>query len=241
MRQDPVERTLPRFLERAAAAWGDKPLVRFPETVVTYRDLAERAALFAGALQRVGVAPKDTVLIIASNRWEYLEAWWGICLLGAIEVPVNFGLRGKLLAHVLRDCQARVAIIEAAYLSEVEAVLEDVPSLETIILIGEPPRTVKGRQVLGFDTLPRGRPELPPVRHGDVAAIMYTSGSTGPAKGAMLSHNFFLRFGEEKAKHVRSGSDDVIYNCYPLFNLSGQTEAVVTAMCAGASVSRSRA
>lgn len=236
MYQDPVARTLPRLLETTATTWRDRPLVRFPDALVTYRDLAERARLLAGALEQLGVARGDTVLIVMSNRFEYLETWWGICLLGAIEVPVNFGLKGRLLAHVLRDSQARIAVVEAEFLPEVEAVLDDVPLVETIVLVGDRVRAARGRRVIAFDDLPRRSPELPEVRYGDVAAIMYTSGSTGPAKGAMLSHNYFLRFGEEKAKHLRTGPDDVIYNCYPLFNLSGQTEAVLAAMCVGASV-----
>ncbi len=236
MYQDPIARTLPRFLEEAAAAWRDKPLVTFRNAVVTYRDLAERARLVAGALQKLGVGRGDTVLVVASNRWEYLETWWGIAVLGAIEVPVNFGLKGRLLAHVLRDSRAKLALVEAEFVPEVEAVLADVPLIETIVLIGDRVRSIKGRRTMGFDELPRRQPEPSPVRYGDVAAIMYTSGSTGPAKGAMLSHNYFLRFGEEKAKHLRTTSGDLIYNCYPLFNLSGQTEAVVAAMCVGASV-----
>ena len=69
---------------------------------------------------------------------------------------------------------------------------------------------------------------------------MYTSGSTGPAKGVMLSHNYFLRFGEEKSRHLRTGPDDILHNCYPLFNASGQLEAVVAAMIVGASVYQAR-
>jgi carnitine-CoA ligase len=238
--QDPLARTLPSLLQRAAAEWRDKPLVIFPDAVVTYRDLAERARAFAGGLQRLGVRQGDTVLIIAGNRWEYLEAWWGTCLCGAVEVPVNFGLKGRLLQHVLVDSQARVAIVAAEYLPALEAVLGEVPAIETLIIIGDSTRAVAGRRLLGFDEVPRGEADLPAVRYGDLACIMYTSGSTGPAKGAMLSHNYFLRFAEEKARHVRTGPRDVLHNCYPLFNASGQLEAVMTAMTVGASVYQAR-
>ena len=238
--QDPHKRTLPWVLHNAAAAWRDKPLVRFPHAVITYRDLAERAEAFAGALQELEVRKGHTVAIILDNRWEYLEVWWGICLLGAIEVPVNFGLKGKLLQHVLSDSQARVLIVGADFLPAVEAVLDRTPQVSTIVVIGDRMAEIKGRRTVFFDDLPRRRPELSDVRYSDVAAIMYTSGSTGPAKGVMLSHNFFLRFSEEKVRHVRTGPDDVIYNCYPLFNASGQLEAVVAAMLSGGSVYQAR-
>jgi crotonobetaine/carnitine-CoA ligase len=238
--QDPLARTLPTLLRTAVAEWRDKPLVTFPDAVVTYRDLAERARLFAGALQKLGVCKGDTVLIVASNRWEYLEAWWGTCLCGAIEVPVNFGLKGRLLKHVLADSRARVAIVEAEHLPAFESVLDKVPGIDTVVIIGDTAHTIAGRRVLAFRDVPRRQPDLPEIRYGDLACIMYTSGSTGPAKGVMLSHNYFLRFGEEKARHLRTGPGDILYNCYPLFNASGQFEAVMAAMSVGASVYQAR-
>ncbi|MFO1061345.1 MAG: AMP-binding protein [Dongiaceae bacterium] len=234
--QDPRARTLPAILERAAADWGDKPLVLFDDMVVSYRDLWERARLFAGALAALGVRPRDTVAILLSNRWEYLEVWWGICLLGAVEVPVNFGLKGKLLEHVLKDSEAALCITEAAFLPELEPVLAQVPALQRLIVVDERAEAVGGRPALAFRDLPRQASDLPALRYGDLAGIMYTSGSTGAAKGVMLSHNYFLRFGEEKARHLRTGPSDVIHNCYPLFNASGQFEAVMAAMSVGATV-----
>src|SRR5688572_5260205 len=118
--QDPVERTLPSLLEARAADCRDQVLAFFPDHQLTYRDVAERARLFAGALQKLGVSKGDTVAIIVDNRWEYLEIWFGICLLGAIEVPVNHGLKGKLLQHVLDDSRAKVLVVEAEYLQAVE-------------------------------------------------------------------------------------------------------------------------
>jgi L-rhamnose mutarotase len=65
---------------------------------------------------------------------------------------------------------------------------------------------------------------------------MYTSGTTGNAKGVVLPHNYYLHFGEQKARHMRTTSADRIYNVYPMFNASGQCEAVMAAMAVGASV-----
>ena len=237
MFQDPNARTLPSLLQRSAADWGDKPLAIFDDAVLSYRDLNERARLFAGALAALGIKRGDTVAIVLSNRWEYLEVWWGICLLGAIEVPVNVGLKGKLLAHVLHDSLAEIAIVEAGFLREIEAALPQAPGLKRLVVLDDDTlRTVGGRHVIGFDALPRAHTELPPVRYGDLAGVMYTSGSTGSAKGVMLSHNYFLRFGEEKARHLRTGPSDVIHNCYPMFNASGQFEAVMAAMMVGATL-----
>jgi len=238
--QDPILRTLPRALEAAASEWKDKPLVTFPDAVVSYRELLDRTRLFAGALQSLGVTKGDTVAVLLSNRWEYLETWWGICWLGAIEVPVNFGLKGRLLEHVLADSQARVLVTEEQFIPVVEPLLSRQRGLETIVLVGDRTAAIDGRAVITFGDLPRRKVPPAPLRYGDLACIMYTSGSTGPAKGVMLSHNYFLRFGEEKAKHLRTRAADTIYNVYPLFNASGQLEAVMAALLTGASVYQAR-
>lgn len=235
-KNDTEFRTLPALLERSAVDWGTKPLAIFDDVVVTYRDLHERAKRFAVSILGLGVTPGRTVAIMLSNRWEYLEVWWGICLAGAIEVPVNFGLKGKILEHVLKDSLADVLVIEEAFLAEAEHVLARIGNISTLVVVGDRVGAIAGRRTLSFDDLPRGEASLPRRASSDLACIMYTSGSTGSAKGVMLSHNYFLRFGEEKARHLRTTSDDIIHNCYPLFNASGQFEAIMSAMMVGASV-----
>lgn len=229
-------RTLPALLERSAAEWGTKTLAVFDNATISYRDLEERAKRFAASIMALGVRPGQTVAIMLGNRWEYLEVWWGICLAGAIEVPINFGLKGKILEHVLSDSLADMLIVEEEFLPEVEYVLPRLPKLSTLIVVGDRCGPIGRSRTLNFNDLPRGETSLPGVASGDLACIMYTSGSTGSAKGVMLSHNYFLRFGEEKAKHLRTSSQDVIHNCYPLFNASGQFEAIMSAMMVGASV-----
>lgn len=233
---DPTYRSLPALLARSASDWGTKPLAVFDDAVVSYRDLHERAKRFAVSLMALGIVPGKTVAIMLTNRWEYLEVWWGICLAGAIEVPVNFGLKGRILEHVLADSLADILVMEEAFLPEVEGALARLPQLSTLIVVGDDCGPLAGRRTVRFDDLPRGEAGLPSVASSDLACIMYTSGSTGAAKGVMLSHNYFLRFGEEKTRHLRTGSDDVIHNCYPLFNASGQFEAIMSAMMVGATV-----
>lgn len=235
-KNDSEYRTLPALLERSAAEWGTKPLAIFDNAVISYRDLDERAKRFAASLLALGVKPGQTVAIMLGNRWEYLEVWWGICLAGAIEVPVNFGLKGKILEHVLKDSLADVLVIEEAFLAEAEQALARIDNISTLIVVGDRTGAIAGRRTMSFDNLPRGDATLPSRASSDLACIMYTSGSTGSAKGVMLSHNYFLRFGEEKARHLRTTSDDIIHNCYPLFNASGQFEAIMSAMMVGASV-----
>ena len=131
-------------------------------------------------------------------------------------------------------------VVENEFIPTLEAVLPRLPGVKGIIVVGDRESRLANISVSNFDDLPRRSPDLPELTYGDLAAIIYTSGSTGHAKGVMLSHNYFLRFGEEKAKHLRTGPGDVIHNCYPLFNASGQFEAVMAAMVVGATVYQAR-
>lgn len=236
--QDPLGRTLPGYARRAAAEHGANILASFPDGDVTYADLVQRMDSFAGALQIRGVAPGDRVAVVMANRTEWMDVWFGICALGAIEVPVNHDLKGRLLAHCLADCGANLAIVEDCYVDEVLRVVSgsNNSSISTIIVVGDVPKSSPpGVELRSYASLPRRKPELPEVRLGDPACIMYTSGTTGNAKGVVLPHNYFVHFGEQKARHMRTTASDRIYNTYPMFNASGQCEAVMAAMAVGAS------
>lgn len=235
--QDPVGRTLPSTVRRAAEEWGEKTFCIFPNGEVSFSEARARMVQFGGALQSLGVGPGDRVAIVMGNRVEWIDAWFGICAIGAIEVPINQGLRGRLLAHCLADSGARIAVVEEPYLDEILRMSVSTPNLQAVIVVGDEPKGDRSSlRMIGFDQLPRGRMEVPEVRLRSPAAIMYTSGTTGPAKGAVLPHNYFLRFGEEKARHLRTAESDRIYNCYPMFNATGQCETTMVALMTGASV-----
>lgn len=230
-------RTLPNFARAAADKFGPKVLASFPEGDVTYAELVSRMDAFAGSLQALAVLPGDRVAVVMASRPEWMDVWFGICAAGGVEVPINHDLKGRLLAHCLSDCGADLAIVEDRFLDAVLGVLSDADSITTIVVVGEMPATAPvGVQLLSFDALPAREPELPVLGGGDPASIMYTSGTTGNAKGVVLPHNYFLHFGEQKALHMRTTAEDRIYNVYPMFNASGQCEAIMAAMAVGASV-----
>jgi crotonobetaine/carnitine-CoA ligase len=220
---------LPTFARDAAAQFGPNVLASFPGGDITYADLVTRMDACAGALQALGVARGDRVAVVMASRPEWMDVWFGLAALGAIQVPVNHDLKGRLLAHCLSDCGARVAIVEDQYLDVVRAAAP--AALTTLVVVGEAPSGC-----LAFDALPAAEPMLPQLGPGDPIAIMYTSGTTGNAKGVVLPHNYYLHFGEQKALHMRTTAADRIYNVYPMFNASGQCEAVMAAMAVGASV-----
>jgi carnitine-CoA ligase len=233
--EDP--RTLPALARRAAAEHGDRVVAAFPEGGVRYGELVDRMDGFAGALQALGVRAGDRVAVVMASRIEWVDVWFGTCALGAVEVPVNHDLTGPLLGHCLADCGAEIAVVEDRFLDAVLSCLGQAHRIRTIVVVGDVPATAPpGIALLAYDALDRPVPSLPEIAPGDAAAIMYTSGTTGNAKGVVLPHGYFIHFGVQKARHMRTTAEDRIYNVYPMFNASGQCEAVMAAMAVGASV-----
>jgi carnitine-CoA ligase len=214
----PSERTLPRLLERQAERWGDKTLLRAGAEERSFAELRAAAAAQAGALASAGVAPGDRVVVLSENRVEVLELWLGCAWLGAVLVPLNTALRGMQLEHVLADSGAKALAAEPELLERLELVRTKPPLVWTI-----------------GGTLPRRADPLEPaaVRPGDPAAILYTSGTTGPSKGVVCPQAQWYWWAVSTGGVLGIRPDDVLHTTLPLFHTNA-LNAFCQALVAGA-------
>lgn len=204
-----------RFALVGAGAW------------LTAGALLERARRAAGGFRRLGVGRGDPVAIMLGNREEYLVAWFALSLLGAVEVPVNTYLKGTLLHHVLHDSRAEVLVTEAGLVREVERLEHPLADLRTVLSIPSQ----------AWEELCAGPPADPePLTAADPAAVMYTSGTTGEAKGVVCPHGYLMCWADDTARAVRLGPGDVLYTPLPLYHITGQAVNVLAAMLARARV-----
>ncbi|WP_244486945.1 AMP-binding protein [Aurantimonas sp. Leaf443] len=189
------ERTLPALLRRQATRHGSRTLVRFQEGAIGFEDACDLAARSAAALSRAGVRPGDRVALMAGNRSEFIEIVLGCAWAGAVAVPINVASRGDQLEHILRDCGARLVVVEAALCARIAALpLGDLP-LRAAWVIGDPASVdLPGLSVEGL-TRSRDGIEPHPSRPGDTATILYTSGTTGPSKGVCCPHAQYYWWG----------------------------------------------
>ncbi|MFA4929809.1 MAG: AMP-binding protein, partial [Patulibacter sp.] len=111
-----VEQTFPALLERQAAAYGDKPLLRVGDDERSYVAVRDGAARAGAVLTDAGVAPGDRVAIMAGNRVEFLELLLGLAWIGAVAVPLNTAMRGTSFAHAIENSGARLLAIESELL-----------------------------------------------------------------------------------------------------------------------------
>ncbi len=154
---------------------------------VTRAEFAQRVARLAGALQQLGMAPGERVGMLALNSIRYLEYLYGVWWAGGVINPCNFRWNAKEVAQSLDDCTTRILLVDDAFVGEVPVIRAHSTALETIIYCGQG-RAPEG--MLRYESLIAQAQMVPDAgRSGDdLAAVMYTGGTTGSPKGVMLSH-----------------------------------------------------
>lgn len=231
------EWTLPAVLRQRAAAHPDDPFLQFEQgDVISYGAFLKRVEAFAAGLRATGVAKGDRVLLLMDNSVEMIVAWFAANLLGAVEVPVNSALRGRFLEHVVNNSGARIAVVDAKYVKLLADVAPALANLRDLVCLGAPQSDVPWR-IHPFETLPR-EPVGPAeeVSFSDTAAIMYTSGTTGPAKGVVMPHGHMYIFARHMTDALRIGRGDTYMVVLPLFHGNAQIVQVYSALIAGAKV-----
>jgi carnitine-CoA ligase len=236
------EATLAHVLTRRTSDCGDKPWILAGSQAFTYRDIDTLAGRFAAALARLGVARGDTVLLMLNNCIEFIALWCALTKIGAIEVPVNCHYKGRLLAHVIEDSHAHVMIVDEEYLRRLAAITDEITTLTTLVVFGTQQRELDTlapvgtmrllhhRELLGdFD---KSVPVL--LSPSDHAAIMYTSGTTGPSKGVIVTHGHAFEYARGVIEMLEMSSSDVYYAPLPLFHIAGQWAVIYAAAIAGA-------
>ncbi|BBX40680.1 fatty-acid--CoA ligase FadD5 [Mycobacterium simiae] len=208
-------------LERHALMQPQAVALRFMGRTLTWADLQRRVSALAGALSRRGVGFGDRVMILMLNRPEFVEAMLATNMLGAIAVPLNFRFTPSEIGFLVEDCEARVVVTEEVLAPVATGVRQIRPLLDTIVVAGG----ATDDQVLGYEDLinePAGAREPVDVPNDSPALIMYTSGTTGRPKGAVLTHTNLT--GQTMTGLYTNGADinnDVGFIGVPLFHIAG--------------------
>jgi crotonobetaine/carnitine-CoA ligase len=204
------ECVLRNLLERWADETPDACIAVFEDTRFTYKEFLRETRRGARALQDLGIRHGDHVFVWLPNGPTITKLWFALNYIGAIFVPANTAYRGALLEHVLKNVDARIAIVHADLAPRLLAI--DCANLETAVVVGGelegpcPPFHVVGENALSStedQVLPLDRP----IEPWDTQSIIYTSGTTGPSKGVLSSyaHLHYMGLG------VISNADNVPY------------------------------
>jgi carnitine-CoA ligase len=208
---------------------------------LSYRRLEAITRGWMRLLADQGVAAGDRVVMMLPNT-EVLPVWMAIARLGAIEVPVNNAYRGSFLKHMLVSSGARCAVIAPEYGERFAALGGSLGDCHAIVIHGSMAITIPGADVLSAPTDLAEHPYTGPDEHRCVAhepaAILYTSGTTGASKGAIVSWQQMYRTAEACPPWHDLGSEDVRYSPFPMFHMSGKLAAYSAAVLDGRIVIR---
>ena len=231
------ERDLATVLSRRVARSPDKPWIVTDDGSWSYREIATRAGRLAGGFAEAGVAAGDTVLLLLPDSVEYISLWCALSKIGAIEVPVNVHHRGSILSWLVNDSRAEVLVVDAQYLERIEAVADELHTLKRIFVVGTADHAVDAEfELVDYRELSSVESEWagPGPSYADLMAVMYTSGTTGPSKGATVTHAHAFQYAEGVVRMLELNESDIYYAPLPLFHIAGQFALVYTACVAGA-------
>jgi fatty-acyl-CoA synthase len=207
---------------RHAFATPDAVAIRFMGESITWARLDERIHQVAAGLAARGVTKGDRVAILMTNRPEFVEATLGANAVGAIAVPLNFRLAPDEVAFILGHSGSKVVVTDALLQPLATAAVAASADAPLIVVSGLDGDAADG--TISFDTLLGDVGDAPDVEinERDVSMIMYTSGTTGRPKGAMLTHLNLLMQSVTAIRTSRLQGDNVASLCnVPLFHIAG--------------------
>lgn len=213
-------RTVSALLRERAREIPDQRFVWCGDDTRTFAEMDAAADRVAAGLAALGVARCDRVAVVAGNRIEFVELFFGCARLGAVLVPMNIFLKGDFLSYQLNDSAAETLVADAAGLAAARAVMPSLGTVKRIVALDQ----TDDAGALGWQAVNGARPAddafEPAAR--DLLAILYTSGTTGMPKGCMLSNGWYThnaRFGREMLQY---GPGDVLFTPLPLFHAWAQ-------------------
>lgn len=204
----------------------------------TYSELDERVSRLAAALAARGVNRGDRVAVLGFNTLETVEAFLATIRLGAVCVPINFRLAADEIAYVLSDSGTSIAVVDAALAETMAKAREQLAPIGCLVVGGDAESAGTGAEDYER-ALNEASPSLREreVTQDDPAFIMYTSGTTGRPKGAVLTHYNLLMHAFSNMAHLGAPTDDRVWlAAAPLFHIAGLSGMLPNLLLAGRTV-----
>jgi crotonobetaine/carnitine-CoA ligase len=238
MRNETLESlVLGDILRSRAESHRSETFLKFRDGEITYGEVDVMADRFAQGLAAMGIGRGDHVAVMLPNCPDIVYLIFALARLGAVAVPINIDYRGELLRHVLDGSDSSMLIIDAPYAERLPAVADRLPGLGKVIVRASTRLDGLGKPAVDMSTLldHGGEAVSVPVSFADMQAIMYTSGTTGPSKGAMVPHALALTCAWDSLDFLdRWGK--TIYCPLPLFHAAGLWDGMMSALLGGGAI-----
>jgi crotonobetaine/carnitine-CoA ligase len=233
---------LPYILEHQARVRAARPALSWTDegTPLTYAELNAEVNRYAHGFAKAGIKKGDKVVLYMPNSLEFVLLWYALTKIGAVEVPVGEIQKGAFLQHQINLSQARTIITTPELIERIAEVEADVVELKTCFVLGPDKgarlsglKRVAMHPVAGLRSDDTSNPGVT-VTPADIAAVLYTSGTTGMSKGVVMSHSHFYFFAEEDVQLTGLTEDDVYMTGFPFFHGNAQFLTIYPCLVAGA-------
>ncbi len=221
---------------RRARISPDRIALVDPHRTQTFAELADRTSRLAGALRRLGVGPGDRVAYLGVNAVEVFETFFATWLLGAIAVPLNHRLSGTEIRYMLDDSGSSMLVHSGDTDALVAAAAPLPATVRHVVAVHPESCPAGGRDYAAEVAAGPGLGEEPPVSLDDPAILLYTSGTTGRPKAAVLTHGNLTWNTVNQLAHVDVLSTDRALCIAPLFHCVGLGQVTLPTLFKGGSV-----
>lgn len=187
-----------------------------------------------------GVQRGDSVVLMMRNGLYSVNAWFGVNALGAVDVAINTGYRGVPFEHAINQSMAKCLVVDAEFLPVLIASETALLNLEIVLVVGPIPVQIASIGRLQYLNLQheleraKGEIALPAVLPSDTASVIYTSGTSGPAKGVQMPHKQVVLLARQTAKNLHMDESDIYYSFHPLYHMAGKFMQVLACAVVGA-------
>lgn len=233
------DRVIHKILEDKSRRYANRTALRFRSGDISYEGWNSMVNRAANGLRALGIKQGDKVAMMMPNCPEFLFLWFGLNRIGAVNVPINIAQRGEGLVWQITDADCLAIIADAAYLPHLHAVSDRLGGVRHVVVSASDQQPVigwPGIEALTIEDLlcaPETTPDCA-ARFNDLSTILYTSGTTGRAKGVMIGHNYWYEVWAGCVQACRYTEDDVLYTGLPLFHSSAKGTTVGPALLADA-------
>jgi long-chain acyl-CoA synthetase len=221
-------------LQATAASFPERTAIRFAQRDISFAQLDALSGVVAGNLVQLGIQPADRVGLYCPNSDVFALAYLGIVKAGATVVPINLLLSPTEIHFILADSGCRGLIYHDGFSDSVTRFREGLDQLAHVVCVGERPASARDYawlNLLGGGTEP---PRLTVAPEDDVVSILYTSGTTGRPKGAMLTHRNLLSNTNSLSRVLDiTPGDDVVLVVLPMFHAFAATVGMLLPMVRG--------
>jgi fatty-acyl-CoA synthase len=226
------------MLIRSARRFPNKIAIIDNEVRMTYQILQNRVSNLAGWFQSKGIKKGEKVSLLLYNSIEYTECFFALAKIGAVAVPINFRLQKLEFEYILANSDAKMLVAHHDFTSVIEQIRSNLPLLEDVVIVDEREEKPHSYYAYDYHTIFDNafNPQLEELTDDDDFIIVYTSGTTGKPKGAVLSHKNVFMNAVNMVLECGLTKDEVQIITTPLFHIGGISALTMIMLVGGTSI-----